>query len=233
MSVSEKTLLASLTIIRYPKKFTFFALVAMALHRLPLWTNKKIRFWKLLGCGKGGGFSKKPDWQQWAILVVREEEDSQDTQQNLLKTMYGKFIAGWYTWWNCETYTFLLEPVSGHGCWDSHEPLGTLPFKKDHTGKVAVLTRATIRLNKLLRFWEHVKDTADSLQSANGLLYTVSIGEVPFIKQATFSIWNSIDDMNAYAYSTLHKEVIRKTREEKWYREELFVRFKILSEFKS
>lgn len=233
MSVSEKPLLAALTIVRYPKKFTFFALVAMALHRFPLWANKKIHFWKLLGCGKGGGFSKKPDWQQWAILVVRDEEDLPDTQPDLLKNLYGKFIASWYTCWQCETQTFLLEPLSGHGKWDRQEPFGKLSQKAISTDKIAILTRATIRPSKLGRFWANVKQTADLLNTSPGLLYTVSIGEIPFIKQATFSIWKNVEDMQAFAYRTQHKDVIQKTRDEKWYKEELFVRFRILREFKN
>lgn len=230
MSNSTDTLLVSLTIIRYPKKYIFFALCAMAIHHLPLLFNKKIRFRKLLGCGKGGGFSKTPDWQQWAILTVRDEAMLPGTQQDLLKVLYGKFIAGWYRCFQCETHTFLLVPVSGHGSWDGQQPFGPIPHTTNYSGKVAVLTRATIRLNSLSRFWAHVKGASDLLHTANGLLYTVSIGELPFIKQATFSIWNSVEDMKAFAYQTRHKEVIKKTHEEKWYSEELFVRFRIVAE---
>jgi hypothetical protein len=45
---------AVLTIIRYKKRFIYFALMAMAIHRLPLLLNKKIKFHKTLGCGQGG-----------------------------------------------------------------------------------------------------------------------------------------------------------------------------------
>lgn len=232
MHIPAQPLMVSLTIIRYPKKYSFFALLAMAVHRLPLWLNKEIRFWKLLGCGKGGGFSKKPDWQQWAILVVREKHCFSDTQPNL-KTLYGNFITAWYKCWKCETHSFLLEPLSGHGNWDNQKPFGLLKHKTDYAGKIAILTRATIRITKLSRFWVHVKNTSDLLDTANGLVYTVSIGEIPFIKQATFSIWEKTEDMLAYAYQTMHKDVVKKTRDEKWYSEELFVRFKVLQEFKN
>lgn len=224
----DESIITSLTIIRYPKKYIIFALLAMALHRLPLLLNKKIYFWKLLGCGKGGGFSKTPDWQQWAVLTVRDNEPLPGTQQALLKMLYGKFIARWYACWKCETTTFLLEPLSGHGAWDNKMPFGALPEKNVYAGKIAVITRATIRLTKLGRFWKHVKDTSDELSKADGLLYSLSIGEIPFIKQATFSIWSSMEDMKAFAYQSRHKDIIQKTREEKWYREELFVRFRMI-----
>jgi hypothetical protein len=44
----------------------------MAIHRFPLWFNKKISFFKLMGCGKNGTFDKNPDWQQWGILTVNQ-----------------------------------------------------------------------------------------------------------------------------------------------------------------
>jgi len=224
--------LVSLTVIRYPKKYIFFALLAMAIHRIPLWTNKKIHFWKLLGCGKGGGFSKSPDWQQWAVLAARDYEPMPDTQPALLINIYGKFIARWYRFWKCETHTILLEPLSGHGTWDGKEPFGSLPDKTTYTRQIAVLTRATISLPKIRRFWEHVPETSALLNNAEGLTFSVSIGEIPFIKQATFSIWNSVEDMKAFAYTMRqHTDVIQKTRKEKWYSEEMFVRFKIIKEF--
>jgi hypothetical protein len=232
MMQEKPPLLVTLTIIRYPKKYVFFAILAMAIHRVPLWANKKIHFWKLLGCGKGGGFSKSPDWRQWAILAVREQELVPDTQRELLKNVYGKFIAGWYRFWQCNTNTFLLEPISGHGTWDGKQPFADFQNGKPHEGPIAVLTRATIALKKIRRFWAHVPGTSALLHNAEGLHYSVSIGEIPFIKQATFSIWNSVDEMKAFAYTTpQHADVIQKTRKENWYNEEMFVRFRIIKEF--
>ncbi|MEO5944942.1 MAG: spheroidene monooxygenase, partial [Ferruginibacter sp.] len=62
----------SLTIIRYRKIFVPFAFFAMAIFRLPLWLNKNISFYKLMGSGKNGTFDKTPDLQQWAILTVQQ-----------------------------------------------------------------------------------------------------------------------------------------------------------------
>ena len=54
---------------------------------------------------------------------------------------------------------------------------------------------------------------------------------MPFIQQATFSIWESEEDINNFAYSnTRHKNIVSKTKKQNWYKEDLFARFHILSD---
>jgi len=222
-------MLVTLTIIRYPKKFIPFAFMAMAIHRLPFWLNKKISFYKLMGCGKNGTFDIHPDWQQWGILAVHNTENkSIENLQQLSPSLnlYGLFISKWLNLFNCETWTVFLKPIEGHGKWDKKEPFGTLPKQSTHKGMVATLTRATIRLNKLKSFWQNVGAVATQMEGAKGFVTSIGIGEMPFIKQATFSIWQSKEAMKDFAYKMHeHKEVIQKTRKENWYSEDMFVRF--------
>jgi spheroidene monooxygenase len=43
---------------------------------------------------------------------------------------------------------------------------------------------------------------------------------------ATFSVWESVDGLNAFAYQQKnHVSAIKLTRELNWYKEELFSRF--------
>ena len=218
-------MIVSLTMVRYRKAFVPFALIAMAVHRLPLINQKGCTFWKLLGSGKNGTFDLHPDWQQWGLLAVWESQVDFDL-------FYTKsFISGWWKALTAEKWTVLCEPLQSHGKWDGSEPFGK-PDVKDYTGPVAVLTRATIRFAKLKGFWSNVNGVANKMTDAEGFIASIGIGEAPVYRQATFSIWQSIDDVKKFAYGSKdHAEVIKKTRTGNWYSEELFARFKPIASF--
>ena len=223
----------TLTIVRYPKVFVPVALFSMAIFRLPLWLNRGVKFYKLMGCGRNGTFDKNPDWQQWALMVAREDEAINTIQNTstheLICSTYGNFIAEWFRVFRCETWTVVLEPAEGHGKWDGKEPFGKLNIKPIENGPIAILTRASIRLSKLKSFWQNVGGVAQQMDGAKGFVTSVGIGEMPYIKQATFSIWTSKEAMKAFAYEMkAHSAVIKKTRSENWYSEDMFVRFRII-----
>jgi len=227
-------MLVTLTIIRYPKKYIPFALIAMAINRLPLWLNKKVSFYKLLGCGKNGTFDKHPDWQQWGIMAVQSNNMvvSDFNETSHIKSLYGPFINKWLSFFKCETWTIFLEPIEGHGLWDGKEPFDVKTKTTNYDGIIATLTRATIRISKLKAFWQNVAAATGEMASAKGFISSVGIGEMPYIKQATFSIWQSKDDMKMFAYHMhQHTAIIQKTRKERWYSEDMFVRFKPLQTF--
>jgi len=215
-------MIVSLTIVRYRKSLIPFALLAMAIHRLPLIFTKQCTFWKLLGSGRNGTFDLQPDWQQWGLLAVWDDREAFDRFYN------DSFINSWWNIFTTEKWTIVCEPLQSHGKWDSKEPFGK-PDIKVIDGPVAVLTRATIRLNKLKGFWGNVDSVANIMADAPGFITSFGIGEAPVYRQATFSIWKSIEDVKAFAYTSKeHAEVIKKTRNENWYSEELFARFKIV-----
>ncbi len=182
-----------------------------------------------MGCGKNGSFSVVPDVRQWAILVSTDKKDLRDLINNP-NTVYGKFINGWWRLFKTEQWTLVLDPIEGHGKWDGKEAFGSLPRNTSYEGTIAVLTRATIRLSRLKNFWQNVDKAAAPLQGSEGFIQSIGIGEVPWKKQATFSMWQSKQAMKNYAYRAhQHNDVIHKTRKENWYSEEMFVRFRVLS----
>jgi hypothetical protein len=225
----------------------------MAIFRLPLLFNKKITFWKLLGCGRNGAFDIHPDWRQYAVLAVGSfqsevsgyqlpvassklsvEEENCKLQTANCQLIYGSFMNRWWQFFKCEAYTIILEPIEGYGSWDGKKIFGELSKQTEYDGLVAVLTRAKIRLKRLKNFWQHVDTVASKTATAKGLILSAGIGELPWIKQGTFSVWQSKEHMKAFAYQTPeHTEVIQKTRKENWYSEEMFIRFKPVAAFGS
>jgi hypothetical protein len=215
-------MIVSLTMVRYRRAFIPLALLAMALHRLPLRRQKGCTFWKLLGSGRNGTFDLHPDWQQWGLLAVWETHDDFGLFYQT------SFLSRWWKKLSIESWTLLCEPLQSHGKWDGREPFGK-PAAEEYQGPVAVLTRATIRIGKMKPFWQNAASITAIMKNTRGLIISFGIGEAPFYRQATFSIWKSIDDVKAFAYQTReHTEVIKKTRDESWYSEELFARFKII-----
>lgn len=204
-------------IVKYNKWLWWAGFLSMALFHFPLNTNKNYSFYKLMGSGKNGTFDIRPDLKQWAILTYSDIEK------------LPSFISGYFNIFKPKITTLKLKPICGHGFWDGKQPFGNLPKNEGVEGKMAVLTRATIRLNKLKSFWQNVPLVAKTIDGAEGLITSYGIGEVPFIKQATLSIWENEAAMKNFAYKmTEHKTVVQKTRKFDWYSEDMFVRFKVV-----
>lgn len=192
------------------------------------WTGNwsSINSWDLAGMEPltlGQISTNGPSWYFWFKSTAINGH--QTTIQDAPWEVHPWLVEGFQCW----DPVFLLEPYAGHGTWDGRSFVDPKHKTADPEGKIAVLTRATIRMSRLMHFWKAVPKTADQLEANKGFIYSIGIGEIPFVKQATFSVWESIDDMKAFAYKKMaHQDVIRRTRKESWYSEEMFLRFKIL-----
>jgi len=185
-----------------------------------------------MGCGKNGTFDIIPDLHQWSIMATHGA--SKASNQPSVRNLYGSLIHFWIQLFAKEQFTLILLPMSGHGKWDGKEPFQSNQQQSSETKLIGTLTRATIRLKKLRSFWKAVPAVSAQISHAKGFRFSVGIGEIPWIKQATFSIWESEDDLKQFAYrSTEHSEVIKNTRNQDWYSEELFFRFQVKSCFGS
>ena len=196
-----------------------WALTQMGLARRHLAGAEGLRFSKLLGSGDGGGFSLRPNWARYGLLSVWETAASADAF-----LVSSDFMSA-YRDRAEEIWTARLVPVSAHGAWSGTNPFLPLAPKPER-GPVAVLTRATIRWRRLPAFWRAVPGTSEAIARAGGRLASIGVGEAPFVRQATFSLWRSVDEMQEFAYrDPAHAAVVRRTRDERWYAEELFARF--------
>ena len=201
-----------------------WALVQMGAARLSLPRVPGIGAWKLCGSGANQGFIPIPNTAVAAILATWPDEATARDR-----------IAGHapFTRWAEmaeETWTVFLAPTSVRGRWG-----GVTPFEvsaEPAPGPLAALTRATVKPSVAARFWKRTPDLNRAIFADPNVVFRIGIGEVPLVQQVTFSIWPDTDTMHAFAHApgTLHAEAIRAVREGKWFREELYARFRILGD---
>lgn len=184
-----------------------------------------LQFGKLLGSGRD--FGLMPDWSTYIFLGVWENAEA--AQSFSRTSLYAHLQQG-----TEQTATLYLQPQRAHGLWDGQNPFGTpsphLPITQSSTAPVAVLTRATIRLRALPDFWRHVPQARQRLNDyRDDLLFAIGVGEVPLMQQCTISVWRNPAAVDRYAYrQSGHREIVRLTRERRWYSEELFARFGVV-----
>jgi len=199
-------------------KFWAFTMMQFA-HRFLKPVNGML-FYKLMGSGKGLGFNPLPDWSVYSLLQIWESE------QAATHFFKSHELVDKYKQHSSELWTIYLKNKTSVGFWS-----GVQPFKKSLTlnndnQMVAVITRATIKWNKLLPFWRYASIAQKPIKNAKGLIYTKGIGEVPLVQMCTFSIWENTEALKKFAYrSEEHQLAIKKTRALQWYKEELFARF--------
>jgi len=184
-----------------------------------------LRFFKLAGSGAANGFGLKPNLRRYGLMAVWESAEAATAffQEHPLWQQYQERSA--------EIWTLDLAPLKSHGLWDGVNPFDYAAPEAvaPNNAPVAVLTRASIRWRKTWRFWQYVAPTSAAIAYAEGVRVAIGLGELPIIRQATFSVWESTQKMQQYAYrDATHREVIKLTRQENWYGEELFARFQVL-----
>lgn len=185
-------------------------------------------FFKFLGTGGGKGFSLWPDFSTYAFMGVWEHKNDYENfiSQNPVFSQYQKRAT--------TQRDLILTSVKSHGKWS-----GINPFQKSETTiseeastkKAVVITRATLNWSRLISFWRSVPAASKAIENARGIQYYKGIGEWPFIQQATISIWDDFDAVNSFAYKGKdHANIVKKTRQKKWYKEDLFSRFYLVSD---
>jgi hypothetical protein len=210
------------TLAHYPQRASLSAMAHLALDRLPLATTEGLRFWRLLGVGKGRAFDPHADFQRYAMFTVW------DSVATLKRFEQSSRMMRRIHQHADEVWSVHMRPVRWHGQWGGRKPFAGVPLAPPpEPGPWVILTRATIRPTKITAFLQAVPAVSAHLLQQPDLLQSVGVGEAPLLYQATLSVWRTLPAITTFAYGTAtHMEVIRRTRREGWYREELFARFR-------
>lgn len=205
-------------------KHQYSALVKMAYAGFLLRRAKGCSFAKIMGSGGGSlGFGLSPNFKLYASLMVW------DSLEQMKKFEASNRMFAAYTKISSSVDKFYGQAFQVHGKWDGAEPFTAFPDPLLAGSKIIVLTRAKIRWSQIRNFWRFVPSTSEALTQIDGRLFSIGVGELPLIYQATLSIWETQEHMRAYAYKNpQHLEAIKKTKELNWYSEELFGRFYLL-----
>lgn len=203
-----------------PFRARLWALAQMATARFALRALRDIGTVKLCGSGVGEGFTPIPDTSVYAILATWPDHDT------ARRAMFGNRVFRQYADMADETMTLFLTPSSTRGKWDGAEPF--TPQDIALAGPVAALTRATIKLRTAGQFWKHEPAISRAIGQDPNVLFKVGIGELPLVRQATFSVWPDTATMAAFARADgPHATAIRKVREGGFFKEDLYARFRV------
>jgi hypothetical protein len=215
------TATVTLHVWRVPARDVPTALVAgrLLVHRLR--RRREVTFAKFLGTASEQFAVTAATPRRWAMLTCwRGAADDNGL---------GSWSGSWWERHADEHATLVLRPLSTRGTWDGHAPFVTESTSQRRDGRVVVLTRSTLRLQRARRFYRAVPAVAAELRTATGCRSAFGIGESPVLRQGTVSVWDSADTMNEFAYrSARHRAVIAATPREQWYAEELFTRFALV-----
>lgn len=215
--MSDNQEIVSITFFEYPKRNRWWAFNQMQKAVSPIRRVEGVSFFKLMGTGGGFGFSIKPDFRTYALLLVWKNADfaRKYSESEIYKRFSQQCLSNFTYWMRC---------VQCQGRWNGKQPFAVTATAKSQE-PLMVITRARVKILKIPRFLRFVPGSSRSAERADGLLFTKGIGEWPAIEQATFSYWESQKQMEAFAYRSEHRKIILKVKKEGWYKEELFARF--------
>jgi heme-degrading monooxygenase HmoA len=182
-----------------------------------------LQFAKVLGSGFEGGFGLRPSASRQGVFAVFGSEARADDfidrspEVAAYRARSREFCVAKLRAWSCR------------GSWNGTSLAATVPpplaGQSGQAGPVAALTRASIRPHKAWAFWRMAPAAQASLARAPGCRLAAGLGEAPLLRQATFSVWDSVQAMEAYARSGAHLDAIRASQRHGHFSESMFVRF--------
>lgn len=189
----------------------------LVLGRWPLRGVRGLGFSKVLGSGANGGFGVTPSATHGGLFLVFDDEAAARDFVD-----HSPVLAG-YRAHARELCVAVLRATSSKGSWSGASMAVTAEAPPD--GPIAALTRASIRPRHARAFWRLSPATERALEAAPGCLLAAGLGEAPFLRQATFSLWRDARAMDAYARGGAHAAAIRSAYSGAYFSETMFVRF--------
>ncbi len=217
-----------------------------------------LRFAKVMGSGHGGGFSLRPSASHQGLITVFEHPGQAHDflQSAYVAACHDRSRESWSAVlgvdsargeWDGQTWARTPESAGmdprlrgddvrlrgddGVGRGDAStvradaggaEAVASLPL--------AVITRASIRPAKTMAFWRYAPAAQTDLDRAPGCLLAMGLGEVPLVRQCTFSLWRDTASMMAYAHTGAHQNAIEAAYRNDFFSESLFLRMRVLAQ---
>jgi hypothetical protein len=182
---------------------------------------------KVMGSGHGGGFSLRPSATHQGLICTFSHFDL------ALQFLDSPAVQA-YRSRARECWTGVLAVQSARGHWDkqawqasSAQALGEQTRLND-PAPFAVLTRASIVPTKAMAFWRYAPAAQADLGQAPGCLLAMGLGEVPLVRQCTFSLWEDTAAMLQYAHQGAHQTASAAAYKHQFFSESLFVRMQVL-----
>lgn len=198
-----------------------WALWQMLLSRPKLRRLPGVGFLKMVGTGTREGFHPFPNFGVYGVLAAWPSLDHARAQVSAA-AVFRRYRAH-----ASEAFTVYLTPSRARGAWAGAAPFDPAPEAGARL-PVAVLTRAAIRPAHVLDFWRRTPGIRATIPGQAHLLFQIGMGEVPWLNQITFTIWDDFEALRAFAYRDgPHSAAIEAARADGWFAEELFARFHV------
>ncbi|MFM7698126.1 MAG: hypothetical protein ACKO5X_05770 [Limnohabitans sp.] len=185
-------------------------------------------FTKVMGSGHEGGFVLRPSaTHQGLVCMFENAEQADEFIDSASVKAYAERAKSFFI--------TALAVTSARGSWDGRSWEAT---PEDRLGKylhtntldagMVALTRASIRPAKAVAFWRYAPGAQDDLKHAPGCELAMGLGEVPLVRQCTFSLWKNTQSMMDYAHTGAHQQAIAAAYKNDFFSESLFVRMRVL-----